>query len=302
MKPLVVGTLSIDTLEFVDREFKGSYGGSASFAVMGAALFGPTRLVTGVGEDFPEEFRAILAQRQVDLAGMKVHAGEKTFRWHGRYQKNLNHRETVEMALNVMEHYFPELPPSFCNSRPVMIANMPPSRQQRVLEQLTGDPFVMLDTVDDWVIAYRDDLIAVLSKIHMLLINDSEARLLANTGNLLKAGRRLQAMGPKAVLIKKGEHGCLLIDKAGVTALPAFPTENVVDPTGAGDSFAGGLLGYLGTCPEVTPRAVRRGMCYGHVVASLTVEDYGLKRLQTATIDEVNERMKRYLEMLDVSV
>ena len=186
------------------------------------------------------------------------------------------------------------------DSRPVLIANMPPAKQLRVLEQLPASRFVLCDTIDDWIIAHRDELLQVLGRVNVMLMNDAEAKLLAGVDNLYRAGRHVLAHGPKMLIVKKGDHGAVLFDEAGITVLPAFPTEDVVDPTGAGDSFAGGILGYLGTQSDFTPPTMRKAVCYGTVIASLTVEGFGLDRLKSATRTELDARFDQYCRMLRI--
>jgi cytidine kinase len=300
MTPLVLGTLAIDDIELPNSRISGSFGGSASFSTVAASIFGPVRLVAGIGDDFPAEFRQLLMDRGVDLGGLVHHNGQNMFRWHGRYHADLNRRETIAMQLNLLSTYEPVVPTTYLDSRLVLIANMPPAKQLRVLEQLPASRFVLCDTIDDWIIAYRDELIQMLGRIDAMLMNDAELQLLAGVDNLYRAGRQVLAHGPKMLIVKKGDHGSILFDDAGITVLPAFPTENVVDPTGAGDSFAGGILGYLGTQSEITPRAIRRALCYGTVAASLTVEGHGLDRLKVATRQELDARFHQYCSMLRV--
>lgn len=300
MSPLVLGTLAIDEIESPVSHVHGSFGGSASFASVAASIFGPVRLVAGVGDDFPTPFRELLSRRGVDLTGLVHYPGQKMFRWHGRYHDDLNRRETIAMQLNVLANYEPVVPPTFMDSRPVLIANMPPAKQLHVLEQLPASRFVLCDTIDDWIIAHRDELTQVLGRVDVMLMNDAEAKLLAGVNNLYRAGREVLAHGPKMLVVKKGDHGAVLFDEAGITVLPAFPTENVVDPTGAGDSFAGGILGYLGTQSDFTPSTIRKAVCYGTIAASFTVEGYGLDRLKSATLPELNARFDQYCRMLRI--
>jgi sugar/nucleoside kinase (ribokinase family) len=300
MPPLVIGTLAIDEIEWPHGHARESFGGSASFSAIAASIFGPVRLIAGVGEDFPPAFGQLLSQRGVDLAGVVNYPGQKMFRWHGRYHDDLNRRDTIAMQLNLLANYEPVVPPAFTDSRPVLIANMPPAKQLRVLEQLPAARFVLCDTIDDWIIAHRDELIQVLGRVDVMLMNDAEVKLLAGVDNLYRAGRQVLAHGPKMLIVKKGDHGAVLFDAVGVTVLPAFPTENVVDPTGAGDSFAGGILGYLGAQSDFTSKAMRRAICYGTVAASFTVEGHGLDHLKTVTRPDLDARFEQYRRMLHV--
>lgn len=300
MPPLVIGTLAIDEIEWPHGHAHDSFGGSASFSSVAASLFGPVRLVAGVGDDFPPLFAQLLRQRGVDLTGVAHHRGEKMFRWHGRYHDDLNRRDTIAMQLNLLANYEPVVPPAYANSRPVLIANMPPAKQLRVLDQLPPTAFVLCDTIDDWIIAHRGELLKVVSRVDVMLMNDSEAKLLAGVDNLYRAGRQILSFGAKTLIVKKGDHGSVLFDPSGISVLPAFPTENVVDPTGAGDSFAGGIVGYLGTQSEITPTTMRKAIGYGTVAASLTVEGYGLDRIKTATRPELDARFEKYRQMLRI--
>lgn len=298
MPPLVIGTLAIDDIETPKARMRESFGGSASFSSVAASIFGPARLVAGVGDDFPPAFRQLLSECGVELLGLKEHPGQKMFRWHGRYHDDLNRRETIAMELNLLTDYEPVIPPTFLDSRPVLIANMPPAKQLRVLQQLPKTSFVFCDTIDDWIIAHRCELIEVISQVGAMLMNDAELRLLAGVDNLFRAGRLVMDFGAKMLIVKKGDHGSVLFDPSGVTVLPAFPTEDVVDPTGAGDSFAGGILGFLGTQPEINPAAIRAAMGFGTVAASVTVEGFGMERLKTASRSEIDARFEQYCRML----
>jgi sugar/nucleoside kinase (ribokinase family) len=295
---LIVGTLAFDCIETPHGQAEDVFGGSASFSSYVATFFGQPRLVAIVGEDFPDHFRRILSDRGVDLAGVHTREGGKTFRWRGRYHTNMNDRDTLEVHLNVLGEFDPKVPESFRDSKHVFLANLTPAVQLKALEQLQKPTLVMADTMDLWIETARDDLLKLFPKLDVLLLNDSEARLFTGQDDLVKAGRKVLALGSRAVIIKKGEHGAMLFDQHGIAVLPAFPTDTVVDPTGAGDSFAAGILGYLSTQPAVTPLSMRQAMGYGAVVASFCVEDYGLDRLTRTERSEIDTRWHRYREML----
>jgi sugar/nucleoside kinase (ribokinase family) len=251
-----------------------------------------------VGEDFPEAHRQLFAARGVDLEGLVTKPG-KTFRWKGRYHEDMNTRETLAVHLNVFGDFQPVLPESFRDSSHVFLANGSPVLQAKVLDQIRGPKLVLADTMDLWIETHRDELLALLPRLDGLLMNDSEARMLTEEDNLVLAGRAIRKMGPKFAIIKKGEHGAMLFSEDGVFAIPAYPTANVIDPTGAGDSFAGGILGYLDSDHSPPPGRLRRGMVYGSVMASLTVEGFGLDRLTWTKKNDIDERLEHFRMMLD---
>lgn len=297
MSLLVVGSIAFDSVETPTRTVDDVLGGSASFFSYAASFFTKPRLVGVIGEDFPDAHRTMLAQRGIDLAGLTVQPG-KTFRWKGRYHQDMNNRDTLEVHLNVFGTFNPVLPESFRDSSHVFLANGSPVIQAKVLDQVKKPELVMADTMDLWIKTQHDELVALLPRIDGLLINDSEAKLLTGLDNLVLAGEAVRKMGPKFVIIKKGEHGAMLFSADGVFVVPAYPTASVVDPTGAGDSFAGGVLGYLESDPKASPGRLRRAMAYGTVVASLAVEDFSLDRLKRTNRDEIDVRMEQYRKML----
>jgi sugar/nucleoside kinase (ribokinase family) len=239
----------------------------------------------------------MLAERGIDLAGLSVQAG-KSFRWKGRYHQDMNTRDTLEVHLNVFGTFNPVLPESFRDSTHVFLANGSPVVQAKVLDQVRKPELVMADTMDLWIETQHDELVALLPRLDGLLLNDSEARLLTGKDNLVLAGEAVRHMGPKFVIIKKGEHGAMLFSADGIFVVPAFPTGEVVDPTGAGDSCAGGVFGYLESETKPSPGRLRRAMAYGTVIASLVVEDFSLDRLQRSSRAEIDARMEQYRTML----
>lgn len=301
MSLLVVGSIAFDDIHTAHGSVVNALGGSASFFSYVASFFTRARLVGVVGEDFPEENRRLLAGRNIDTAGMVTQKG-KTFHWKGRYHADMNGRDTLEVHLNVFEHFNPTLPESFRDSSHVFLANSSPLTQARVLDQIKKPQVVMADTMDLWIETQHDELARLLPRLDVLLLNDSEARLLAGVDNLVAAGQKVLKMGPKFVILKKGEHGAMLFSADGIGVLPAYPCEKVIDPTGAGDSFAGGILGYLateaGTGEGDWKTRLRRAMAYGTVVASYTVEDFGLNRLKRLERREIDDRVERYRRML----
>jgi cytidine kinase len=298
MTLLVVGSVAIDNVQTAETRRDNLVGGSATHFSYAASFFTKVRLLSVVGDDWPAEHTQLLAERGVDTAGLQVVRGGKTFRWTGRYEPNMNDRETLEVQLNVLGDFKPVLSDDYRQARYVFLANGIPATQLDVLNQVPGCRLAVADTMELWIETARDDLIALFRRIDGLIINDSEARQLANTENLVLAGHRVRAMGPKFVVIKKGEHGAMFFSEHETYVLPAFPTENVVDPTGAGDSFAGGMMGYLSERDNFDPETLKTAMAYGVLVASFNVEGFGLERMRRITRDDVELRMAAYRKML----
>jgi sugar/nucleoside kinase (ribokinase family) len=297
MSLLVVGSIAFDSIETPKGSVEETLGGSATFFAYAASFFTKPRLVGVVGDDFPAEHRRLLSARDIDTTGLVTEAG-KTFRWKGRYHQDMNTRDTIAVHLNVLNTFDPVLPASFHDSSHVFLANSSPTLQMKVLEQVNRPQLVMADTMDLWIETQHDELMSLLPELDGLVLNDSEARLLSEDDNLIRAGQAIRRMGPKFIIIKKGEHGAMLFSEDGVFAIPAYPTGNVIDPTGAGDSFAGGLMGYLDSDQTPPPGRLRRAMVYGSVLASLTVEGFGLDRLTWTKRSEIEERVDQYRTML----
>jgi sugar/nucleoside kinase (ribokinase family) len=298
MSLLVVGSIAFDSIETPGGTVEEALGGSATYFSYAASFFAQPRLVGVVGRDFPDKYRSVLQSRRIDLAGLVTQDGH-TFRWKGRYHRDMNTRDTLEVHLNVFGTFEPVLPPAYRDSTYVFLANGSPVLQGRVLDQVKSPKLVMADTMDLWIETQRNELLTLLPRLDGLLLNDSEARLLTERDNLVQAGDAIRRMGPKFVIIKKGEDGAMLFSQDGVFVVPAYPTPDVIDPTGAGDSFAGGVLGYLESDDSPPPGRLRRGMAFGTVVASLTVEDFGLARLQRTSRTEIDARLEQYREMLN---
>jgi len=271
-------------------------GGSASYACAAASFFAPVGMVGVVGTDFPVRFRRLYERLGVDTEGLQVRHGE-TFRWSGVYEANMDVRRTLSTELNVFADFTPSLPPGYAKSPFVFLANISPELQGHVLDQARGPRFVLLDTMDLWINTARDALMKVIGRVTMLTLNESEARHLTGEHGLVRAARKLLRHGPKYVLIKKGEHGSILFSGNGIFLMPAFPLEDVVDPTGAGDTFAGAFLGALARGGRVSEPALRRAMAYGSVVASFGVEDFSLDRLQKLTRREIEGRARLFRRM-----
>lgn len=298
MSILVVGTTAFDSIETPHGSAERVLGGSASYFAIAASFFSPVRVVGVIGKDFPDEYLDLFSRRQVDLEGLKREKGN-TFHWRGRYHEDLNIRDTIELNLNVLSGFVPHLPKSYKDSEYVFLGNIDPNMQMEVLNQLSQIRMVALDTMDHWIQGSKNELKRVLEKIEILVINDSEARLLSGDHNIVRAARSILKMGPKEILIKRGEYGVLHFSNSSIFAVPAFPLEDVCDPTGAGDSFAGGFLGHLARSRNHSQREMRRAIVYGSVVASFTVEDFGLKRLTNLSLSEIEERYRRFLELTD---
>jgi sugar/nucleoside kinase (ribokinase family) len=295
---LIVGSLALDSIETPNGAADQVLGGSATFSCFAASFFTKPRLVGVVGADFPEAHRQLLAGRGVDMAGLETVRDGETFRWKGRYHRDMNTRDTLEVHLNVLGTFDPKLPDHFRDSSHVFLANSSPGVQARVLDQLRQPKLVLADTMDLWIEHHRPDLLKLLPRLDGLFLNDSEAQQLTGEPNLVRAGEAVRKLGPKFVVLKKGEHGAMLFSSDGVFVMPAYPTREVLDPTGAGDSFAGGIIGCLAADHDKEPGRLRRAMAYGTVVASLTVEGFGLDRLQRAARKDIDERLEHYRAML----
>lgn len=295
MSVLVVGSIAIDTVKTPVEEHSELLGGSASYAALGASFFSPVRLVGIVGNDFPESEFQFWKSRKIDSEGVQRAHG-KTFRWSGEYSWDLNTRDTRSIALNVFEDFKPVLPDFYRETDFVLLANIAPSLQAHVLDQMKGPRFVVADTMDLWIQTARADLDALLRRVNLLILNDSEAREITKQTSLIKAGRMIRKMGPGYVAIKKGEHGALLFGEDDqFFSCGAFPLEDIHDPTGAGDTFAGGMAGYLaGTVKKVHFNDLRRAMIYGSVLASFCVEAFSLERLRTLSVQEINKRYETF--------
>jgi sugar/nucleoside kinase (ribokinase family) len=298
MPLLVVGSIALDSVQTPNERRDNVLGGSATYFSYAASYFTPVRLVGVVGEDFPAEHTKLLDGRGIDTSGLHVVPGAKTFRWSGKYLPNMNDRETLEVHLNVFEKFDPVLPEAYRRCRYVFLANGSPIVQMKVLDQVPGAALVVADTMDLWINIQRDALAALVKRLDGLVLNDSEARLLTGDENLVRAGRAVQAMGPKFVIIKKGEHGAMFFSQDETYVLPAYPTSQVVDPTGAGDSFAGGMMGYLAAEDRFDPQTLKKALAYGVVVASFNVEDFSLERLKQIERPQLDQRLTEYRKML----
>jgi sugar/nucleoside kinase (ribokinase family) len=299
MSLLVTGSIGIDTVETPFGKRPDVIGGSAVYFAYAASFFTPVRLVGVVGDDCPRELVDVFQNRPVDTSGLEVRKGSKTFRWHGSYLKDMNEAVTVEVDLNVLAERAPKIPEPFLDSHNVFLANTHPALQQQMLGHLRKPRLVVADTMNLWIQTERAELLKLLGKIHGLVLNDGEARLLTEKKNLIAAARDVLKMGPKFVVIKKGEHGSLLVSEKDTFVLPAFPAEKVVDPTGAGDSFAGGMMGYLATQMSLSPSTLKRALAFGTVVASYTISDFSLAGLASATREQIDSRWQEFKSAMD---
>jgi len=281
MSVLVVGSVALDTIETPLGRVREVLGGSATHFALASRLFAPTRLVANVGQDFPDEHVALLRGLGVDLTGLKFCKG-KTFRWTGRYADDMNERETLAVELNVFGEYEPDVPATCRESRFVFLANGSPEHQLRVLDQLDSPRFVVVDTMDHWIRSHREALSELFRRANGVMVNDVEARLLTGRGGL-QAADAILAMGPEFVVIKKGEHGSIMVLADQTFVIPAFPTRHVTDPTGAGDCFAGAMMGCVAQSGDATAPSLRRALAYGTVIASFNVEEFGVGRLAALT-------------------
>jgi sugar/nucleoside kinase (ribokinase family) len=293
MSLLVVGSVALDDIEAPAGSAKGVLGGAASYFGVAASFFVPVRVVAVVGEDFPEEHVRFLASKGLDLAGLQRVPG-RTFRWGGRYRASLNERDTLFTELGVFEHFDPKIPAAYRDSEWVFLANIQPTLQRRVLEQTRAPRFSAMDTMNFWITGARDELAKTLAVVKGLVINDEEARQLTGQSNLVRAADAIRELGPKVVIVKRGEHGALLFDDEGIFAAPAFPLREVRDPTGAGDTFAGGLMGALASTGRVDTDSLRRAMIYGSVLASFCVERFSLDRLRDLSRADIDARFEEF--------
>ena len=295
----VVGSVALDSVETPAHGKRDDVlGGSAVFFSYTASFFTSVRLAGVIGEDWPPQHLKMLQERSIDTAGLQVIPGGKTFRWSGRYLKNMNDRETLSLNLNVMGQFDPVLPAHYRLCKFLFLANGATEMQLRVIDQCPGAELVVADTMDHWILNDRANVDKLLKRIDGLVLNDSEAKLLTGDENLVRAGHAVLKMGPRFVVIKKGEHGAMFFSEHETYVLPAFPTHEVVDPTGAGDSFAGGMMGYLASKGNFESKTLKEAMGYGIVSASFCVEDFSLDRLQQIDREQIERRMREYRQML----
>jgi len=300
MSLLVVGSIAFDSVETPTDCRDHVIGGSATYFSYAASYFTKVNLVGVVGEDWPDEHTHLLESRNINTEGLEVKPGEKTFSWKGKYLPNMNDRETLEVNLNVFETFSPVLPDSYKDTPFVFLANGAPTVQLQVLDQVNNPKFVVADTMDLWINIQKDELLQLIQRIDGLVLNDSEAKLLTGKENLVEAGQAVLDLGAKFCVLKKGEHGAMYFGKDECYVLPAFPTDQVLDPTGAGDSFAGGMMGYLASQDATDPVSIKRALVYGTLVASYNVEDFSLDRMKQIEREALDQRFGQYKQMLSI--
>lgn len=299
MSLLVIGTLAYDTVETAHGRADGVLGGSATYFSIAASYFNPVCLVGVVGTDFAARDRELLRARGIDVSGIETAEG-KSFRWSGRYEPDWNTRTTLDTQLNVFERFDPKIPAAHKRCPYVFLANGAPSIQARALDQMSAPKFTMLDTMNLWIATAKHELIALLKRVDAVVVNDEEARMLTGEKSMIRAAVRMLDLGPRYVLLKKGEHGAFLMGRDVHFSLPAYPVEDVVDPTGAGDSFAGGFMGYVAEQDETTPATLRRAMLYGTVTASMCVQGFSVDALKERTRKEIDGRYRELLNIVTV--
>jgi len=295
---LVVGSVALDTVITPFGRADDVLGGSASFFSVAARLFTPVNLVAVVGDDFPKEHIAMFQARGIDTTGLTVTKG-RTFRWAGEYGFDLNSRETLDTQLNVFADFDPVIPMAYRQPRFLFLANIDPGLQRRVLDQVERPEMVLMDTMNFWIERSRESLMETLRRVDLVFLNDGETRELTGESNLIKAARAVLTMGPSIVVVKKGEHGSILFTRDFTFSAPAYPIERLFDPTGAGDTFAGGFVGHLASCKDVTEAELRRAVVTGTVMASFAVESFSLDRLAGATKEEVADRIREIKQLSD---
>jgi sugar/nucleoside kinase (ribokinase family) len=291
MSVLIVGTTALDSIKTPTAENPRLLGGSASHAAVAASFFSPVKLVGGVGKDFPKKYIELYRRHKIDLEGLQMLPG-KTFHWSGEYELNMNNRRTLLTELGVIEAFSPTLPKSYQNSQFVLLGNIAPALQHRVLDQMKKPKFVVADSMDLWLNIALDDLLKLLPRIDGFVLNDSEAHQLTKEDNVFAALKKIHKLGPKYVIIKKGSHGSVLSGPKGFFICPAYPLHQVVDPTGAGDSFVGGMMGFLATAKGTIDVNIRRAMIYGSVTASFCCEGFGLRRTTKIKRADIEKRVK----------
>ncbi|MBA4318363.1 MAG: sugar kinase [Flavobacterium sp.] len=295
---LVIGSIVLDHIETPFSRIENALGGSCTYVSLASSYFSsPVNLVGVVGDDFPKEYITMFENNNIQLDGLQIVEGGKTFRYGCKYRYDLNVRDTLYTDLNVFENFRPDIPERWKKNGFVILGNIAPTLQMHVLDQLESPKFVVCDTMNFWIEGMKNDLIKVLKRVDVLIINDSEARLLANEPNLIKAANMIMKMGPKYLIIKKGEHGALLFSETTVFSAPAYPLENIFDPTGAGDAFAGGFTGYLHKTRDLSFENLKRAVVYGSTMASFCVEQFSTKGLENLDSLQIHDRFIEFREL-----
>ncbi len=293
MSVLVVGSIALDTITTPFGKAEDVLGGSATYSSISANVFSPVRLVAVVGRDFPKKHFTLLKDKGIDLEGLQKECG-KTFRWEGEYSWDFSNPKTIATHLNVFAEFNPKIPIVYRKSKYVFLANIDPQIQEKVLNQVGKPKLVACDTMNYWIESKRKSLLRLLKRVDIFLLNESEAKELTQEANLIKAGKEVLKFGPQIVIVKKGEHGVVLFSKKHIFVTPAYLMESVYDPTGAGDTFAGGFIGYLAKCKKYNQQVLREAVVYGNIMATFAVEDFSLKRLKTVTMPDVRKRLKEF--------
>jgi sugar/nucleoside kinase (ribokinase family) len=302
MSLLVVGSLALDTIETPFGKAERTLGGSATYISVAASYFiQPVRLVGVVGYDFPEKELEFLKEKEIDLEGLQIKEDEKTFHWHGKYNFDLNSRESVVTELNAFAYFDPVVPDAFKKSSYVCLGNINPVLQKKVLLQIEKPKLIVADTMNFWIEGMYNELLEVLKLVDVLIINDSEAREISHEANLIKAAKVIESYGPRIVIIKKGEHGALLFYHNELFIAPAYPLESIYDPTGAGDSFAGGFIGYLSKTEDHSYENMKRAVIYGSTIASFTVESFSIERIRDLSTFEIKDRFNEFKRLSEFS-
>ena len=301
MSLLAVGTVAFDDIETPWGRAEMAIGGAATYITLAASHFlNDLRLVSVIGDDFPQDMLSFMSQRGINLEGLQVKENEKSFFWAGRYHNNMNSRDTLDTQLNVLATFDPVLPESYKDTEYLMLGNLTPAVQLRVIEQMNKRPkLIALDTMNFWMDIAWDSLMEVLGKIDMLIINDEEARQLSGEHSLVKAAHKIHALGPRFLVIKKGEHGALLFEGDKLFFAPALPLQEVIDPTGAGDTFAGGFMGYIAKTEDISFDNMKRAIIYGSAMASFCVEQFSVEALKSLNAAQINERVQRFVELVN---
>ena len=300
MSLLVVGSVALDSVETPSDKISDALGGSATYISIASSFFtDPVVLIGVVGSDFPKTYLEMLENHRIDLNGLQVIEGEKTFRWGGKYHSNFNDRDTLFTELNAFENFNPVIPEKFRKSKYICLGNIDPKLQMRVLDQIEDPQLVVCDTMNLWINIMKQDLIDLIKKVDVFILNDSEARMLTEEPNLIKAAKIIRGMGPEILIIKKGEHGALLFTKDTIFSAPAYPMEIIFDPTGAGDSFAGGFTGYLHKTKDLSPENIKRAVIFGSVMASFCVEKFSTKGLENLSSNAIQERFREFKKLSD---
>ena len=296
IKLVIVGSIGIDSIETPNAKEKNILGGSASYACVAASFFSNIGMIGVIGSDFPNSFKKLWKDMDINLDGLQIQEG-KTFRWSGKYEENMDNRETISTELNVFENFQPSIPNSYKNVPYLFLGNIHPKLQLDVLNKMNSPKFVLIDTMDLWINTAKKELEEVISKSNMLTLNESEARLYTNKNDLLCAAKELLKIGPDYILIKKGINGAILYSKDSIFLLHAYPVGACCDPTGAGDSFAGGLMGFLSKYDTINEKIIREAMTYGTITASFGIEEFSLNKFQKISKKDIDNRFSKFLKM-----